>query len=269
VTALRVELRDRVALVTGSTRNIGRAIALAFAGNGADVIVNSHEPDGAEEVVGEIERRGRRACFLQADVSDRGQVAAMFAEAIRRFGRLDLLVNNAGVNVGPDRRAPIHEFRDEDWRRIIATDLDGMFYCSKAAAAHMVERRSGKIINIGSVAGLVPLRQQIAFVAAKAGVANLTKGMALELAPYGIRVNAIAPGSIMTEGTRSLFYGEGDAEKRRRAESLIAHIPLGAPGTPEDIAQAALFLASAASDYVTGHVLVVDGGWTCGYNREW
>lgn len=266
---MRVDLQDQVALITGSTRGIGRAIALAFAANGADIVLNSNDDAGADETAAEVERLGRRALFLRADVSDKEQVAALFAGALDRFGRLDALVNNAGVNVGPDRRFPIHEFRDEDWHRIIATDLDGVFLCSKEAARHMVARGSGRIINIGSVAGLVPLRLQIAFVAAKAGVANLTRGMALELAPHGIRVNAIAPGSILTEGTRELFYGAGDPERRRRAESLIAHIPLGEPGKPEDIANAALFLASSASDYVTGHVLVVDGGWTCGYNREW
>jgi NAD(P)-dependent dehydrogenase (short-subunit alcohol dehydrogenase family) len=256
-------------LVTGSTRGIGRAIALAFAANGADVVVNSNDDEDAEAVIAEVERLGRRSLFVRADVSDKAQVVALFAETLDRFGKLDVLVNNAGVNVGPDRRFPIHEFRDEDWHRILATDLDGVFYCSKEAATHMVARRSGRILNIGSVAGLVPLRLQIAFVAAKAGVANLTRGMALELAPYGVRVNAIAPGSILTEGTRELFYGAGDPEKRRRAESLVAHIPLGEPGKPDDIANAALFLASPASGYVTGHVLVVDGGWTCGYNREW
>lgn len=265
---MKVDLNERVALVTGSTRGIGKAIALALAENGAHIILNSNESRDSDSVALEVKNLGRKSLFIQADVGDSQQVNQMVQQAVEAFGRLDILVNNAGINVGRGGRAPIHEFSEENWKKIINTDLDGVFYCSKYVAKHMISQEKGKIINISSIGGIVPLRLQIAFVAAKAGVVNLTRGMALELAPYNINVNAIAPGSTLTEGTRELFYSP-DPERQKLAESLLSHVPLKRPAMPEDIANAALFLASDDSDYVTGHILVVDGGWICGYNRDW
>jgi len=161
----------------------------------------------------------------------------------------------------------VDEFSVEEWHRVVNVDLHGTFYCSRAVSRVMVKQKAGRIVNIGSVFGHVPARLQIAFVAAKAGVHNFTKGMALELAPHGINVNAIAPGSIVTEGTRELFYGK-DASQGQFAQRMISHIPLGRPGETEDIANAALFLCGEESRYITGHVLLVDGGWTCGYTRD-
>jgi NAD(P)-dependent dehydrogenase (short-subunit alcohol dehydrogenase family) len=200
-------------------------------------------------------------------VADRAAIDAALEEVVARFGRLDILVNNAGINTAKDRR-PIHEYGRDDWDRILRVDLTGVFVVSQAAVPNLLEARGGRIVNIASVAGLVPLRLQSAFVAAKAGVVNLTRSMALELGPSGILVNCIAPGSILTQGTRALFY-DADGAYSERAASLIAHIPLGRPGTPDEIAHAVLFLVAPEASYVNGAVLTVDGGWTAGYHREW
>jgi len=261
---MKVDLEGKVAIVTGSGRGIGRAIALSFAQNGAKVIVNcyANEPQGME-VAKEIEKLGRRSIFVKADVGNAGQVDEMMRRAIEAFGRIDILVNNAGVNVGPEGRVPLQDFREVDWDRIINVDLKGVFLCSKAAAQQMIKQGwGGKIINISSIAGVMPLQRQCAFVAAKAGVINFTRAVALELAPYNIRVNAIAPGSMENVG----WYR--DPRQKAIAESVLAHIPLKRPGRFEEIANTALFLASDDSSYITGTTIIVDGGWT-GCIRDW
>ena len=260
---MTVDLSGRVALVTGAGGAIGSEIARVLAQNGADIVVNDIHEDTGLAVAQEIEETGRKALFIKADVGDKRQTQDMAAKIQDVFGGLDILVNNAGINVGPDERHPIHEFNDEKWHDIINTDLHGIYYCSKPLIKTISKGEHGRIINIGSIVGVVPLRLQSAFAAAKAGVLHLTKAMALELAPLNINVNAIAPGSIMTEGTKALFYGD-----KKRAEAIISHIPLGRPGTPREIANVALFLASDEASYVTGSVLVVDGGWTCGFARD-
>jgi NAD(P)-dependent dehydrogenase (short-subunit alcohol dehydrogenase family) len=196
------------------------------------------------------------------DVTSTGEIRQAVEQTVQQLGRLDIVVNNAGVNTLA-HRVTIDEFPREEWDRIFAVDLTGLFEVSQAAARVMKRQKSGKIINIASIAGLVPLRLQCAFVAAKAAVVNLTRAMALELAPDGILVNAIAPGSTLTEGTRKLFYGD-DGKFKDNVQRLLDHIPLGRPGTVEEIAHAALFLAAPESSYITGHTLVVDGGWTAG-----
>ena len=259
---MQVDLSDKVALITGAGRGIGLAIAEALAANGAGVCFTDIDAESAvaaaEGVSGAIGYR--------LDVSDPNSVEAGVEAAIRHFGRLDILVNNAGVNTLA-HRVHLDQFPLDEWERILKVDLTGLFLMSRAAVRPMLDQRSGRIINIASVAGLVPLRLQSPFVAAKAGVVNLTRSMALEFGPQGVLVNAIAPGSIMTDGTRQLFYGD-DGKFREHAASLLAHIPLGRPGTPEEIAHAALFLAAPESSYVNGHILTVDGGWTAGYMRE-
>ena len=261
---MKVDLQGRIALVTGAAGGIGRAIAIALAENGATVAVNDIHDEG-NETCKEIEKRGCKTLFVAADVGDVDSVNSMIKSVERDLGPIDILVNNAGVNTGPDRH-PIHEYADSEWHRIVRIDLDGVFYVSRTVSASMVERRRGSIINIGSVVGLVPLRLQAAYAAAKAGMMHFTRAHALEVGSYGVRVNGIAPGSILTDGTRALFYSE---EKRTLSESLLSHVPLGKPGETRDIANAALYLASDDSSYVTGHVLVVDGGWTAGFAREW
>ena len=199
-------------------------------------------------------------------MTNSAQIDECMDAIVREFGRLDILVNNAGVNT-LKARVTIDEFPREEWDRILNVDLTGVYLVSKAGVRVMLNQGGGRIINIASIVGLVPLRLQCSFVAAKAGVVNLTRAMALELGPRGILVNGIAPGSTLTEGTRKLFYGE-DGLFRDSVKQMLAHIPLGRPAEPEEIAHAALFLAAPESSYINGHILTVDGGWTAGYTRE-
>jgi NAD(P)-dependent dehydrogenase (short-subunit alcohol dehydrogenase family) len=261
---MKVDLSKKVAMVTGAARGIGLAIADLLAANGALVVYTDVDGDGAAEAA----RRspGPDALARTLDVTDPAQVEAVIGEVVRAAGGLDVLVNNAGVNT-LKHRVTIDEFPRAEWDRILDVDLNGVFNMSRAAAKVMTARGSGRIVNIASIAGLVPLRLQSPFVAAKAGVINLTRAMALELGPRGVLVNAVAPGSTLTDGTRALFYGE-DGTFKDSVKQLLAHIPLGRPAQPEEIANAVLFLAAPESSYVNGHVLTVDGGWTAGYARE-
>ncbi len=259
---MKVDLEGKAALVTGAGRGIGKAIADALAANGARVAYTDIDAGTASSAANAVPG----SFALGLDVSDQAATLRGVAEVVKRFGRLDILVNNAGINTLA-HRVNVDQFPLDEWERILKVDLTGLFLMSQAALAPMLRQKSGRIINIASVAGLVPLRLQSAFVAAKAGVVNLTRAMALEVGPQGVLVNGIAPGSIMTDGTRQLFYGE-DGKFREHAAALLAHIPLGRPGTPEEIAHAALFLAAPESSYVNGHILTVDGGWTAGYMRE-
>ncbi len=249
---MNINLQHRVALVTGAARGIGKAIADCLAENGAIVYRADIAPDSP----------------LMMDVTNTTQIAEALAQIEREQGRLDILVNNAGVNTLA-HRVNIDAFPQAEWDRILAVDLTGVYQVSRAAIP-LLRKAPGdgrRIVNIASVAGLVPLRLQCAFTAAKAGVINLTKAMALELGPENILVNAIAPGSILTQGTEQLFYGE-DGLFKDSVQRLLDHIPLGRPGKPEEIAHAALFLVAPESSYINGHCLTVDGGWTAGYHRE-
>ena len=256
-----MDLTDRVALVTGAARGIGKAIADAFAENGALVVYTDLDLDDAAAAVGDAR------CLAKAlDVRDEVQVETTIAEVADTLGSLDIVVNNAGVN-NADNRVTIDQYPSDDWNRILDVDLNGVFFVSKAASRVMRERGNGKIINIASVFGLVPARLQSAYIAAKAGVVNLTRAMALELGEHGVLVNAIAPGSVLTEMTRPLFYAD-DGRYKENTQKLLDHIPLGRPGEVHEIAHAAVFLAAPESSYINGHVLTVDGGWTAGYTRE-
>ena len=259
---MKVDLQNKVALVTGAARGIGQAIADSLAQNGARVVYSDIDAEGAKAAAARL--NGARGVAL--NVADADAVEAVIAEICEREGALDIVVNNAGINT-MHHRVTIDQFPLDEWQRIIDVDLTGLFLVSRAAAARMVAGGSGRIINIASVAGVVPLRLQSPFVAAKAGVINLTKSMALELGGRGVLVNAIAPGSILTDGTRKLFYGD-DGSFRASMQQMLDHIPLGRPGTTEEIAHAALFLAAPESSYINGHVLIVDGGWTAGYVRD-
>jgi NAD(P)-dependent dehydrogenase (short-subunit alcohol dehydrogenase family) len=258
---MRVDLKGKVALVTGAGRGIGQAIADGLARNGARVFYSDVDLDAATAAAG-----AQQAEALRIDVTSQDEVERGVQTVLEPAGRLDILVNNAGVNTLA-HRVNVDQFPLEEWERILRVDLTGLFLMSRAAAKPMIAHGSGRIINIASVAGLVPLRLQSPFVAAKAGVINLTKSMALELGPQGVLVNGIAPGSILTEGTKQLFYRD-DGKFHDRAAQMLAHVPLGRPGTVEEIAHAALFLAAPESSYVNGHILTVDGGWTAGYHRD-
>ncbi len=263
---MRIDLTDQVAIVTGGANGIGRAIVGQLVENGARAVIVDVEADVAEEAARELRDSGGRCVALSGNVADVARMEAVAAEVDERFGRIDILVNNAGIN--SHHRVPIHEYRLEDWHRILEVDLTGLFVTSRAILPAMLRTGGGRIVNLSSIAGLVPLRLQSAYVAAKAGVANLTRSMAAELGAQGVRVNAVAPGSTLSRGTEALFYGP-DGAFSERAASLISHIPLGRPGRPEEIAAAVLFLVSPEASYVTGAVLPVDGGWIASYHRDW
>jgi 3-oxoacyl-[acyl-carrier protein] reductase len=256
------DLSGKVSLVTGAARGIGQAIADRLTRNGSVVYYTDLVLEEAQAAAA-VFRNGRA---LKLDVTKPAEIAEAVKQIVAECGRLDILVNNAGVNTMA-HRVTIDQFPREEWDRILAVDLTGLYEMSKAASAIMRTQKSGRIINIASIAGLVPLRLQCAFVAAKAGVVNLTKAMALELGPQGILVNGIAPGSTLTEGTRKLFYGE-DGMFSASVQRMLDHVPLGRPGTVDEIAVAALFLADPENSYMNGHILTVDGGWTAGYTRD-
>lgn len=257
---MQVDLSGKVSLVTGAAQGIGQAIADCLAANGSTVVY----ADCAD--AGPAASRSPGALALRMDVTRRTEIDAGMEQIVQKWGHLDILVNNAGVNTSK-HRVTIDAFPRAEWDRLLSVDLTGLYEVSQASAQIMRRQRSGRIINIASIVGLVPLRLQCAFAAAKAGVVNLTKAMALELGPMGILVNGIAPGSILTEGTKQLFYAEG-GQFRDSVQKMLDHVPLGRPGTVEEIAVAALFLAAPENSYTNGHILTVDGGWTAGYARE-
>lgn len=247
--AISFSLEGKTALVTGANTGIGQAIAVALAEAGAAVAVAGRsEPT---ETLRAIEATGRKAVNIKADFGSIEPVARVIDEALAGLGRIDILVNNAGII----RRDDLLDFNEADWDAVMDTNLKTLFFLSQSAARHMVERGSGKIINIASLLTFQGGIRVPSYAAAKSGVGGVTKAMANELAPKGVQVNAIAPGYISTNNTTAL------REDETRSRQILERIPTGRWGKPEDIAGAALFLASEASDYVTGQVLAVDGGW--------
>ena len=256
---MKVDLEGKVALVTGAAGGIGKAIGDALASNGARVVYS--DLDRPELAIAAAESPGQ-ATAMVLDVTKADEAKSVVAEIVREFERLDILVNNAGINTIANR-VNIDKVPLEEWDSILSVDLTGVFNVTQAGAAPMIDQNEGRIVNIASTMGVVGARLQCAFTAAKAGVINLTRSTALELAPHGILANCIAPGSTLTEGTRQLFYSD-DAVQQERAERMLSHVPLGRPGTVEEIAHAVLFLAAPESSYITGQILCVDGGWTAG-----
>jgi 3-oxoacyl-[acyl-carrier protein] reductase len=239
--------QERVALVTGGSRGIGRAVVLQLSQAGLQVAVNYRQGrDAAEELVAHIREQGGRAAAFAADVANPDQAERLVEVVQETFGRLDVLVNNAGIT----RDTLVLRMKRDDWEDVLATNLSGAFYCTKAALRGMVRQRFGRIVNVASVAGLVGNVGQVNYAAAKAGLVGMTKALAKEVASRNITVNAVAPGLIETD----LLHDMVEAQRN----TLLEHIPLGRLGRPEEIAQAVWYLVQA--DYVTGHVLVVDGG---------
>ena len=246
-------LKGKTAIITGSGRGIGRAIALAMAEQGANIVVNDVNMESAGEVVAEIEAMGRQAIAVKADVTSEEQIKQMIETCINRFGKLDILVNNAGII----QTVPVTEIDGKDWDRVMEVNLKGVFLCCKAALAPMKAQHGGKIINIASVAGKRGggLLGNSCYSASKGGVIAFTKSLARESGPFGINVNAITPAFTDTEMTRSIAPD--------KKEFIIKMLPLGRVGQPSDIDGAVCFLASSMSDYMTGEIMDVDGGLMC------
>jgi len=252
VTTDLFRLDGKVALVTGASRGLGAAIAVAFANAGAEVALHSSEEPAAATADTIARGSGAPTITLTANLADRAAASRLFGAALARFGRVDILVNNAGII----RRRPAADHSDDDWDAVIEVDLSSVFRLCRAAGRHMLERRQGgKIINVASLLSFQGGITVPGYAAAKGGVMQLTKALANEWAPHGINVNAIAPGYMETDNTAALRADQA------RYRQITDRIPAGRWGAPQDLAGAALFLASPASDYVHGHILVVDGGW--------
>ena len=244
-------LRGRSALVTGGSRGIGRAIALRLASEGANVAVCARNEEAAAATAAEVAHSGVGSLSRGVDVSDAGQVKDLVAATIAEFGALNILVNNAGIA----RDNLTLRLQEADWDAVLEINLKGAFLCCKAAARSMMKAREGRIINISSVVGIAGNAGQSNYAASKAGLLGFTKSLARELAPRNITVNAVAPGLVPDTGMTTDLGEEA-------VEQLLSHVPLGRPGSAEDVAAAVAFLASEEAAYITGHVLTVDGGMT-------
>lgn len=243
-----LELKNKVAVVTGASRGIGQGIALKLAKQGANIVVG--DIINGEETVRLIKRLKRKAIYVKVDTSDETSVDNLINEAIKKFKRLDILVNNAGIY----KAGNSEEFMEEDWDRILDINLKGYFLCCQKAFPYL-KKSKGSIVNISSIAGLMGFNQSVAYCASKAGIILLTKTLAGDWGRYGIRVNAICPGLIKTAMTRDVL------NNKKMKNSILDKLAVKRVGNPEDIANGVVFLASKEAGYVTGHALVIDGGW--------
>jgi len=246
-----VRLRDRIALVTGAASGIGAATARRFAREGAAVAINDAKPEGLEAVAGEIRAAGAKALVLPGDVTKKGDCERLVQDVTRTFGRLDILINNAGIN----RDAMAAKMTEEQWDAVLSVNLKGTFLCAQAALPGMRERAWGRVVNTSSIGSLGNIGQAN-YAASKAGVIGLTKTLALEYAKYGVTVNAIAPGPVMT----AMLAGVPDAIRER----IIAQVPVGRIASPDEIACVHVFLASDEASFITGQVIFADGGMSVG-----
>ncbi len=245
-----MSLEGKVALVTGSGRGLGRAMAVALARAGADLVVTARTREEIDETAREIGRLGRRAIAVQADVTDPGQTEDLVRETLKHFGKIDILVNNAGVALVKN----LQEMTLEEWRKTIDTNLTSLFLCCKAVGPAMMARRQGKIINITSIDGAAGKASLVAYCASKGGVIQFTRALAVEWARYNIQVNAIGPGAFYTKPMAVVLDDEKLGPIRRKK------IPMGREGRPEELGPLVVYLASSASDFMTGETLFIDGG---------
>ena len=246
------DLTGKVAVVTGAGRGLGRSMALALAAAGADLVASARTATEIESLRDEVRDLGRRSEAITADCTREADAERLVSETVERLGRIDILVNNAGINI----RKPVLELTPEEYRTVLATNLEGYFLCARAAGKYLTAQGSGKVINISSIMGRVALASQAAYASSKGAIEQLTKVLAIEWAPRNVQVNAIGPTYFETDLTRPLF------EDEERHDFITSRTPMGRWGQPHELAGAVIFLASSASDYVTGHTLMVDGGWT-------
>ena len=246
------DLTGKVAIVTGASRGLGRGMAVGLARAGSNVVVT--DILDTKETVDEVKKLGREAVGIKVDVTRKSDVEAMVKQALEKFGRVDILVNNAGIF----RMEPTEEVKEEDWDKVLAVNLKGQFLCAQEVGKHMIKQKSGKIINIASVAGKFAFAESAAYNVSKAGVILLTKTLATDWGKHNVNVNAICPGAFHTPMTEDLLKDENFINL------IKMRVPLGRAGEPEDLVGTVTYLASKASDYMTGHALVIDGGWTAG-----
>ncbi|MEK7278369.1 MAG: glucose 1-dehydrogenase [Chloroflexota bacterium] len=246
-------LAGKVAIVTGGSRGIGRSIALGFAEAGADVVIASRTAADVERTVDEVKGRGQRALGVPIDISRSADISALVSATLETFGRIDVLVNNAGISPVFSRALKLSE---DDWNRILAVNLTGAFLACQAVGRVMTEQRAGKIINIASIGATSGLPRFTAYCAAKGGLLQVTRVLAQEWAEYNVQVNAIAPGYVETDMTSGL------QDNPRLLDEIIFRTPMRRLGKPDEFVGAALLLASESSSYITGHILYVDGGWS-------
>jgi NAD(P)-dependent dehydrogenase (short-subunit alcohol dehydrogenase family) len=248
------ELSNQKAIVTGAGQGLGRAMAIALAEAGADLAIADINAHTAKQTAAEIEKLGRKSLVVKMDVAKSDEVNQAVEKTIKEFGRIDILVNNAGIN----RRVPAEQMSETDWRKVIDVNLTGIFLCSQAVGRQMIKQKSGRIINIASVSGMLLNRgvTQVAYYAAKAGVILLTKALAMEWAKYNIRVNAISPGWMRTSLVESEFVTD-----IKRYQEIIEDTPMRRFGEPTELGPAVVYLASEASSFITGENLVIDGGY--------